>query len=1230
LHAHCSPQHGTATMNHPVYHTRKYFLFFYMALAFFLMACDSGDHDHGSTTVTPNNDTTRTVASLKVVFDTNENELITGSTKKFEVLAIYDDGSEENITDKVTWQSADEDILSIDTDGNATAKSWVATTQLTASFQAETTAIAIQVIPAADASLTSITIDPPGDIELIASKTQTIRVIATYDDGSQQDVTNQATWDSTEEETVATVSPDGTIAASTLIGSNPINVTYQGLNTSLQTRVIPASDAVISKLVIAPEQLTIAQNESHPITIKAIYSDGSEEWVTEKAIWSVSDEMLARIDSGLVQGILVGEVVLSATYETHEITANLTITPSITVLPNLVKLSIQPDAATLSTETQSFQVTAHFDDDSTTDITTQVTWQSSAPDVVSIANGIATPGNQAGTSIITASYENQTVIANITVTLPVTLSNITLSPASASLLNNATQQFVVNGHYSDGSSKTLSEAMSWLSSDNNIATISNGTLTPGSQTGTVTITAEYKNLTAQAEITITAATTLVDITLSPTEANIQSNASQLFSVTGNYSDGTNQILTQNVIWTSSNQTIARINNGIAIAGNTTGSTVITATFEAHSANTTLQVGTAATLQSIELQPNTVSISTTETQQYQLIAHYSDGTNQTIESDITWSSNAINIASIDNGLATPGDSAGQTLISAEYRGFSAQAMLTITASAAILDSIEINPKTAEIHQAESQLFSLTAHYSDGSTQVIDENISWSSSDPTIASMNNGLATAIADTGNVSIEASYDGKQSSANLTITMPKLVNQGSITNPAKLPFSPQAHIHQIVPGSSYYQMNVVKNVTYDLIISHAANRINDFSLSVFDDANFTNLICSAQSDNTTELRCTLTPENTTLYLNVTYAGNNEVEDFSIRADAYEGKPEAPADVGQLPALHISQIGFSESFYQLSILPDRAYRIRITGYRLTATMDVYQNADFSNPLCTATLECQITSENTAGLNQLYLKVDGRQTADGALYAVAATFAIDGGLAGDGRPDEAKDLGEAPLSTFGQVDGTASFYWVSAIKDQVYNVRISGYQQVLTLWINSNFQCAGRGEASQTINCLVMPNIDGFAMSIDGKETGGGTTYNIEVSEVSDPIYYVKTRSNGAGRAAYTFIQVYTLDGELFYQRAISDKPYSQVAFPLASSQSVNIRITNPFQESGNNGYSIRVDDDTDGFATDLIPTDPDAFEPDDDNPTGATELTLGNRSDHTLSTNERRFGDEDWFIFTAP
>ncbi len=1021
-----------------------------MALAALLMACGSGGHDHAGTTLTPNNNTTRSIESLKMAFDTEENELTTGSTKKFEVLAIYDDGSEENITDQISWQSADEDIISIDSGGNPTAKSWVANTQLTASFL--------------------------------------------------------------------------------------------GKNIDIPIQVVPASDAIVSKLVIAPEQFTMTSNESLPVTVKAIYSDGSEEWVTDKAIWSVSDEMLARIDSGLVQGLLAGEVVLSASYETHEITANLTITPSITVLPSLVKLSIQPDTATLSTATQSFQVIAHFDDDSTTDITTQVTWQSSAPKTASIANGIATPGNQAGTSIISASYENQTVSANITVTLPIILKSITLSPASASLLNNATQQLVVNGFFSDGSSKILSEAINWLSSDNNIATINNGTLTPGSQTGTVTITAEYQDLTAQAEITITAATTLVGITLSPNEASIDSNASQLFSVTGNYSDGTNQALTQNVIWSSSDQTIALIDNGIAAAGNTAGSTIITATFEAHTANATLQVSATATLKSIELQPDTASISTSETQQYQLVAYYSDDTNQMIESDITWSS----------------------------------------------------------------------------------------SDSAIVSINDGIATAIADTGSVNIEANYNGKQSSANLTIILPKRVNQGSIINPAALPFSPQGNIHQMVLGNSYYQMDVVKNVTYDLIISHAANRINDFSLRVFDDANFTNLICAASSDTITELRCTLTPEKTPLYLSVTYTGNREVEDILIRTEAQEGQPETPVDIGKLPALHISQIGFNQSFYQLSILPNKAYQVKITGYKLTATMDVYQNVDFSNPLCLATRKCQLTTEDTAGLNQLYLKVDGRQTADGARYAIAASFAMEGSLAGDGFPDEAKDLGEAPLSTVGQVDGATSYYWVSAIKGQVYNVRISDYRQVLTLWINSNFQCAARGENNQTVNCLVMPNIDGFAMSIDGKETGGGTTYNIEVSEVNDPIYHVKTQPNGAGRSAYTFIQVYTLAGELFYQRGISEQPFTHVAFPLTSGKSVNIRITNPFQESGNNGYSIRVDSNTDGFATDLIPTDPDTFEPDDNNPTGATELLLGTRSDHTLSTNDGRFGDEDWFIFTAP
>ena len=71
----------------------------------------------------------------------------------------------------------------------------------------------------------------------------------------------------------------------------------------------------------------------------------------------------------------------------------------------------------------------------------------------------------------------------------VTLESITLSPASASIMVGATQQFSATGHYSDGSSAPLTSGLYWSSSAAGVATVSASGLATGVSAGTATISA---------------------------------------------------------------------------------------------------------------------------------------------------------------------------------------------------------------------------------------------------------------------------------------------------------------------------------------------------------------------------------------------------------------------------------------------------------------------------------------------------------------------------------------------------------------------------------------------------------------------------------------------------------------------------------------------------------------------------------------------------------------------
>ena len=91
-----------------------------------------------------------------------------------------------------------------------------------------------------------------------------------------------------------------------------------------------------------------------------------------------------------------------------------------------------------------------------------------------------------------------------------------------------------------------------------------------------------------------AAATLLSISITPTNPSIANGQTTQFTATGHFSDGSNQVLTSGVTWSSSNTSIATIaTNGLATAIGV-GSDTITAVDGSFSSTTTLTVTAATT------------------------------------------------------------------------------------------------------------------------------------------------------------------------------------------------------------------------------------------------------------------------------------------------------------------------------------------------------------------------------------------------------------------------------------------------------------------------------------------------------------------------------------------------------------------------------------------------------------------------------------------------------------
>ncbi len=350
-----------------------------------------------------------------------------------------------------------------------------------------------------------------------------------------------------------------------------------------------------------------------------------------------------------------------------------------------------------------------------------------------------------------------------------TLSSITIAPTStANLTVGSSQQFTATGAYSNGSTADVSSQVTWDSSNTTVATISSAGLAIGMTAGTTNITAFLAGEPSQTLILTVVDSALSSIAVMRPPNLIVGSTQQLIAI-GTYSDGSNADVTSQVTWAGSNDIVASISSSGLATGVAVGTTKITAALSG-------VASTAITLTVIDLAPSSITVTPASpvnlivgsAQQFAATETYTDGTTANISSKVIWASSNMTIATISSTGLTTGSAAGTTNITASLQGVTSPAV-TLTVIAPTLDSIAITPTApANLTMTVTQQFTATVTYSNGSTGDVTSQVTWNSSNPTVAPISpTGLAIGMM-AGTTNITAAFSGVTSSAiTLVVTSP-------------------------------------------------------------------------------------------------------------------------------------------------------------------------------------------------------------------------------------------------------------------------------------------------------------------------------------------------------------------------------------------------------------------------------------------------------------------------------
>ena len=385
---------------------------------------------------------------------------------------------------------------------------------------------------------------------------------------------------------------------------------------------------------------------------------------------------------------------------------------------------------------------------------TNVTWSSNDDSVAKVDNGVVT-GVKAGTAVITA-----TTVDGYYVTFTVTVKNAmklnaTQTAFAVDLKDNKTVDLntylnITNPETKPGTTDeyTLND-VTYTTSTDEIAEVTGGKVT-FKKTGLAEVKADLNGQTVTFTFIIKDTTAPL-----PVEINFKANAESTVEVAeGKVFDEnlrdrvelTNGGDTRDITWTSLDESIASVSNGMVRGVKAGETTVIAATKDGY--YVTFKV-TVVAEPKMEVSQTEFDIDRAEQTSLDLKAYLKLlNTTDQLDKDVTYTASADEIASVGPDGVVTFNGTGTTNVKAEYKGHVITFTFHITDSTTP-DPVKIDYKAAaekliEVTEGEAYAPSLTEYIelTKGGTPVDDiTSVTWSSNDDSVAKVDGGVVTGL---------------------------------------------------------------------------------------------------------------------------------------------------------------------------------------------------------------------------------------------------------------------------------------------------------------------------------------------------------------------------------------------------------------------------------------------------------------------------------------------------------
>ncbi|MFB5678292.1 Ig domain-containing protein [Paenibacillus terreus] len=517
-----------------------------------------------------------------------------------------------------------------------------------------------------------------------------------------------------------------------------------------------AASAAVSKIVLSANSGQLMVGETLKLTATAIYSDAKTSDVTINADWTSDDTSIASVYNGTVTAKSVGTATIVAIFKDGDGKA-FSQSASITVTKKVKALTADVTSLNIRKGTpEQITLTATYSDNTTDNtVANEAEWTSSNSAVATVVNGAVT-GVGAGTATITGVYGKQTVSVEVTVDV---VKRITPSTTDVSLLlSDGPEKVTLTATFPDGTTEDVTANAEWSSSDETVADVLKGSITPYKQ-GTAVIKAEYGTKTVTINVTVEKTSKL---TVDNEDLYLEIGGEKQLKLTASYPESAAKDVTADAQWTSSDESIASVYKG-KVTGNKAGAATITAKYGDRTVTIKVSVEVARYLDFNQSQINLDSVG--GKQQLELTATFADGTRKNVTASASYTSSSPSVADVKDGYVI-GYSTGTTTITASY------GTQTATLPVKVGQVNKLSVDKSEVYLAVKGTHQPVLKDENGTD--VTSQATWTSSNEDIAYVSDGGLITAYNSGTATVTATYGGKTASITVNVETASHLDIGS------------------------------------------------------------------------------------------------------------------------------------------------------------------------------------------------------------------------------------------------------------------------------------------------------------------------------------------------------------------------------------------------------------------------------------------------------------------------